>query len=983
MKNYSSIEKKSLKELAAEARLYRHDKSGARVLTISCQDDNKVFGIAFRTPAEDSTGVAHITEHSVLCGSEKYPLKDPFVELAKGSLNTYLNALTYADKTVYPVASRNEKDLDNLMDVYLNAVFYPNSNRDPRIMQQEGWHYELDEESNTLSVNGVVYNEMKGVFSSPDSVMGRQIMHALFPDTTYGNESGGDPKFIPELTFEQFRAFHERYYHPSNSYIFLYGDMDMEKKMAWLDECYLSSFEAIDPDSEVALQPAFSKMHEEEIAYSVGAQESLRRNTFLSWNAVVHGLDNKRNLAFSILDHALISSPGAPIRKALLDAGIGEDIYGGFEAGIRQPYFSVIAKGTDKSRKQAFLRIIEQELRKQAENGIDKKVLLSALNHDEFEYREADYGRTPKGLVYCLTALDIWLYGGKPWEYLECGEVYQELRQEIENGYFEQLIREELLDNPHSAVVICRPERGLTEKTEAETQKKLENILKSMDRDALEDLKETQEALRLFQEEPTAEEDMKKLPLLNITDISKEAEKLSYREDRHEGILTLYTEKDTRGIAYLKLLFNTAGLTEEELSYAGMLRSLLGNMATEKYTLQDLNSEILLHSGGIGYDVTAFPNVSRYNHYTGMFILDIRVMYDELHTVLDLIAEILHATKLDDRKRLKELLFEGRSRERMRIENAGHSYAVNRSTSYFSGTARYADLTDGISYYHFIEKQAETYEKDPELLESRLKQVAGKIFRTGHMMIALTAEKSGYSRLCEELPVWKKKMAALEAESCLYGEIDSMPYAAGENKEAQITIEGCRNEGFRTPSQVNFVARTGWFDPNVLPYTGALKVLKVILNYEYLWPRVRVKGGAYGCMSRFGRTGEGFLVSYRDPKLRETMDVYDDLPAYLREFQVTDRDMTKYIIGAVAEMDMPKTNHAVAGWTVNAFLSHVYNDDLQKERSEVLETDVQAIRALAPYVESMLNTGAWCTIGNNNMINAEKKLFRETKDLFI
>lgn len=973
MKSYELIETKRIEELATDACVYRHKKSGARIFTMRNSDDNKVFGIAFRTPAEDSTGVAHITEHSVLCGSEQFPLKDPFVELAKGSLNTFLNAMTYPDKTVYPIASTNDKDFDNLMHVYMDAVFYPNSVKDPRILAQEGWHYELETPESELQYNGVVYNEMKGVFSNPESVLERYIMHSLFPHTTYGNESGGDPVSIPDLSFDDFCAFHARFYHPSNSYIFLYGDLDMEKKLAWLDEHYLSRFDAINPNSDIPAEPAFDAMQESEISYSLGEQESTEHATYLSWNVVVDGFDSKKNLAFDILDFALLSAPGAPLKQALLDAGIGEDIFGGFEDGIRQPYFSVTAKGCEKNDREKFLKVIDQTLRKVVKEGLDRKTLLAAINHDEFQYREADYGRTPKGLVYCLTALDTWLYGGKPWDYLECEAQYQELRDDIEKGYFEKLIEECLLKNTHQALVILSPEKGLTEKREAELREKLAAIKSGKTTEELQRLVKETEELKRYQEEPTSEENLKKLPLLSIRDIGTKAEKFTYQEKRLVDTVVLYTESASRGISYLRLNFNTDVLTEEELPYAGFLKTVLGYMDTDLHSYQDLTSDVLLHTGGMNFDLNAYPDLQKYNHYTGMFSIDVKLLYGEMKTGLQLVREILTSTHFEDQKRMREILNEAKSRERMRVDGASHSYAVNRASSYFSGTGRYNDLTGGLSYYSFVQTIAKSFADDPGALIGKLREVAGKLFCMDNLFVSLLSEEEGWKCLEETFPDWKASMEKLEVPRETKPEENST--------EAQLHLMGNQNEAFRTPSQVNFVARAGRFDTKELPYTGALKVLKVILNYDYLWLNLRVKGGAYGCMSGFGRSGESYLVSYRDPHLKETLEVYEGLPEYIRSFTTSERDMTKYVIGAIADLDTPKTNLTKAVLSVSAYLSGVSNEMLQKERDEILATTEKDIRALAPYAEALLDTGASCTIGNAAEINKNEKEFLSLQDI--
>ena len=970
MEKYEVKDSRRIEELGTDAVLYRHRKSGARVLTMKNEDPNRVFCIAFRTPAADSTGVAHITEHSVLCGSKRFPLKDPFVELVKGSLNTFLNAMTYPDKTVYPIASTNEKDFENLMNVYMDAVLYPNCIRDERTFLQEGWHYELTEEQGPLTLNGVVYNEMKGAFSNPESVLERYTMHALFPDTTYGNESGGDPEEIPNLSYEAFCAFHQRYYHPSNSYIILYGDLDMEEKLAWLDREYLQDFDSIDPDSEIQVQKPFRKPKREEISFAVGDNEPLRKNTYLSCSMVLGDrLSAKEGMAFSVLDYALLSAPGAPLKQAILEAGIGDDVYGGFEEGIRQPYFSIVAKGADKKDEKKFRQLIHDTLLRLSEEGLDRRTLLSAINHDEFQYREADYGRTPKGLVYALTALDSWLYDGEPWENLLCEAIYRELREELDKGYFESLIRRSLLDNPHAAMVVVKPARGLTEKKAQALADRLSGILGAMSSAEKRAMIEKTAALKAYQDEPSTEAQLQTLPLLALEDIDKKAPGYHFTEGEKCGVRTLYTELSSRGILYLRLNFNTACLTEEEIPYAGLLKTVLAYMDTEKHSFQDLSSEIYLETGGINFDMTAYPDLEKYNHYTGVFSVDLKLLYTQIPTGLSLLTEILKTTRFGDVKRMTEILNEARSRERMRIEGAAHTYAINRGTSYFSGTGRYQDLCGGISYYRFVEQQAQAYGAAPEQLTERLTAVAEKLFRLDNLLLSAGAEAEGFRALETALPTWTEAFGAY-------------PVREQDCAGAQLLLSGNRNEGFRTPSQVNYVARVGRFDTEKLPYTGALKVLKKILCYEYLWQRLRVKGGAYGCMAGFGRSGEGYFCSYRDPHLKETMAVYEALPAYLREFRVSDRDMTKYIIGAISELDTPKTCCTQSLLSLSAYYSHVTNAVLQRERDEVLSTDVAAIRKLADYVEAVLQSGANCTIGGSSAVEEAAELFDTTEALF-
>ena len=524
LKTYDLIKEEELKGIQSKGYLMRHKKSGARVLLIENDDENKVFSIGFRTPPSDSTGVPHIMEHSVLCGSKNFPAKDQFVELVKGSLNTFLNAMTYPDKTVYPVASCNDKDFQNLMHVYMDAVLYPNIYEHEETFRQEGWSYKLDSADDKLSYNGVVYNEMKGAFSSPEGVLDRVVLNTLFPDTSYANESGGDPEVIPELTYEQFLDFHRTYYHPSNSYIYLYGDMDMEEKLCWLDREYLCHYEKKVVDSEIHLQEAFSEMKELEMPYSIASDESEDENTYLSYNKVIGtSLDRELYLAFEILDYALLSAPGAPLKTALTDAGIGQDIMGSYDNGIYQPIFSVIAKNADADQKDKFIEVIENVLTDIVKNGMDQKALEAGINYHEFRYREADFGNYPKGLMYGLQIMDSWLYDDdKPFIHIEALDTFAFLKKQVGTRYYEDLIQKYLLDNTHGAIVIVKPEKGRTARMDAELDAKLQEYKASLGDEEIREMVSRTKKLEEYQSEPESEEALERIPVLNREDISRE-----------------------------------------------------------------------------------------------------------------------------------------------------------------------------------------------------------------------------------------------------------------------------------------------------------------------------------------------------------------------------------------------------------------------------------------------------------------------------
>ena len=539
---YELVKEENLGDLGSKGYVLRHKKSGAHISLIENDDDNKVFYIAFRTPPMDSTGVPHIIEHTVLCGSDKYPLKDPFVELVKGSMNTFLNAMTYPDKTVYPVASCNDQDFKNLMDVYMDAVFHPNIYKDPEIFMQEGWHYELESRDDDLTINGVVYNEMKGAFSSPDDVVYREILSSLFPDNTYSVESGGDPKVIPELTYEEFLAFHKKYYHPCNSYIYLYGNMDMDERLDYLDREYLSKYDKIEMDSEIKKQKPFARPHVVDKTYQISSAEDEKDATYLAYTFVISdALDQELYQAFSVLEYALFSSPGAPVRTTLLEKGIGKDIMGSFDTGMLQPMFSVMARGANPEDKQAFVDTVQEVLLHQVAEGIDKKALLAGINASQFQFREADFGSFPKGLIFGLQCMDSWLYDeNQPFVHMHGIDVLDGLRKKVDTDYFEKLIETYLLANTHASVLMVEPKKGLVTEAEEQLKAELAEYKASMSEEEMDALIAQTKALKEHQQEPSSKEALECLPMLKRSDLKKEARPIDLVEKEVDGIKVLH-----------------------------------------------------------------------------------------------------------------------------------------------------------------------------------------------------------------------------------------------------------------------------------------------------------------------------------------------------------------------------------------------------------------------------------------------------------
>lgn len=979
--NYELIREEVLQDLNSQGTLLRHKKSGARVFLISNDDDNKVFTIGFRTPPANSTGVAHIMEHSVLCGSRKFPLKDPFVELAKGSLNTFLNAMTYSDKTLYPVASCNDTDFQNLMDVYMDATLHPRIYETDKIFRQEGWHYEMESAEAPLTINGVVYNEMKGAFSDPMSVLDRSLQASLYPDTAYGQESGGDPEVIPELSYEEFLDFHRRYYHPSNSYIFLYGNMDMEEKLNWLDQAYLKEYDAIDPDSELGIQKAFTEPKRLSIPY--GVEEGSDDGAFLAFGVTVGDLmDPVRYLAWNVIDYALLQAPGAPLREALINKKLCKDVSGGTDNGIAQPYFTLIAKQADENRMDEFLETIEAVLKEQVEKGLNQRTIAACLNSMEFRIREADFGSYPKGLVYGLQCFDSWLYDEKePFMHLSFDECFKCLRAHMEDGFYEKLIAESLLDNPHQIQMVMYPEVGLSGKKEAALAKKLAAKKAAMSEAEILAMVEGTKELKAYQEAEDAPEVVATIPLLSREDIRKEVNPY-HNELRHEaGGDIMFHEIFTSGITYLDIFFDLNGFTAEELQYAALLRTLFCYVNTKNYTYGELSDELGIHTGGLGTAITSFDSIHDTNDFLGVYSVGTKVTSDKLSFAFRMFKEILLTTDLRSRKRIQDLIAQNSNRYQQRMPNSGHSTAIGRAIASFSRSAKYSDLTSGLGFGRFIVDLDRHFEERAEEIMDKLEAVRTKIFKPSRMFVSITGDADAYGLLPEELEAF-----AAELKDAFGDEgAPSSQFNKGNcdyQLDEAVPLKPQGKYGLTTSGQVQYVAKCGNYKDAGLAFDPALRVLSVIMNYDYLWLNLRVKGGAYGCMSNFSRCGESYLVSYRDPNLSETLKVYEGIPEYLRSFEADEREMTKYIIGTFSDMDTPKTPKMMGNISMSAYFSGMTMELAQEARNRLLSIQSEDIRGLAPYVEAVLQGSTVCVVGSENKIEEEKALFDVTEPLF-
>lgn len=963
---YEILDEHRVEDVQSDGFILRHKKSGARIAILSNNDDNKVFYIGFRTPPEDETGVPHIIEHTTLCGSKKFPVKDPFIELAKGSLNTFLNAMTYPDKTVYPIASCNDQDFKNLMDVYLDAVFNPNITKYEEIFKQEGWHYELTGKDDELKINGVVYNEMKGAYSSPDEVLSSQIYRSLFPDNTYSKDSGGNPEYIPKLTYEAYLDFYHKYYHPSNSYIYLYGDMDVVERLEWLDKEYLSLYDYKKVNSEINKQPAFDEIKNVEAQYSITMDDSQENKTYLSYNRVVgDSLDEMLYQAFDVLDYALVSSPGAPVKQALIDAGIGDDVYGSYDAGILQPVFSFVAKNANASQADEFESIIENTLKEVVKTGINKEALLAGINSSEFKFREADFGQFPKGLLFGLNCLDSWLFDDmKPFIHLECLGTFAKLRKAVDTDYFEKLIQEYLLDNTHGSSVTVKPKRGLGNEREEALAKELSDYKASLSDEEIKKLIEDTEHLKKYQEEPSSDEDLRKLPMLTRADMKKNAMPFSNIEDELSDVKVVRHDIESNGIDYISFLFDAGDFAQSELGYLGLFTNALGLVSTEKYSYTDLANATNIYTGGISTGTASHPDIKDRNNFVFKLEVKLKVLEKNLDKALELMEQMLLTSDFTDTKRLGELVAQIKARLQANLSSSGHLVAAMRSMSSFSRYALYQDELKGIAFYRSICRIEKELSESPKSVSDKLAAIAKKLFARNRMLISFTGNNEAYGNA---KPSLEKVIAGFDKMSAI-------------GNQAEVHFNTAK-EAFIDASQIQYVAKTGDFICEGYEYTGALRLLRIILSYDYLWINVRVKGGAYGCMNTFLRSGESYFVSYRDPNLSDTLDVYDRIPEYIKSFSPDERDMTKYIIGTFSALDTPMNPEAKGSRSLSAYLEGITYEQIQKERNEILNAQPEDIRRLADLVEAVLKKDSICVIGNENMIKESAGLFENVEKL--
>lgn len=959
---FKLLKKDEVAEVASTAYTFEHVKSGARLFFLKNDDDNKVFSISFRTPPVDDTGVAHIVEHSTLCGSRKYPLKEPFVELVKGSLNTFLNAMTYPDKTMYPVASRNDKDFQNLMDVYLDAVFYPNMRTNPQVLMQEGWHYEIEKPEEPLRYSGVVYNEMKGALSSPDDLLESRIMHSLYPDTTYGHESGGDPEAIPDLTQEKFIAFHQKYYHPSNSYIYLYGDMDIEEKLAYLDDEYLSHFDRIPVPSKIDRQQEFGSLKRETVPYPVSADEGTEEKTFLTLNWTTgESLDPKTMMGLEILEHALLRTPAAPLRKALVDAKLGKDVDSIFENDMLQPFFSIIINNSEEDRLDKFYHLAMTKLQQLAENGIDRELLEASINLMEFRLREADFGSAPKGLIYGIRIMKSWLYGGDPETYLRYEDLLQQMKDGLTSRYFESLIEEYFLANPHRSLLAMVPDTELAARREQEQEEKLAKKKASLSKEEIESIIASTRALKERQQSPETEEALKTIPVLKLSDIRKKSYPLPLDVRELDGTKVLFSDVNTNGIAYLNLYFDVSSVTEEELPYLYLLSELIGMVDTKEHTYAELANLRNLHTGGMTSDVVVYTKKDEPGSMAPKLRIKAKALVKKLPELMALLKEIMTESQFTDEKRLQELIEQEEASIELNLQRSANQIIVSRLAAYLSKAGCYAD-EGGLPFYPFLKEFAEDFSGSLQKMQNVFKTLLPKVFNRQNLVLSITLQEKEYEAFTKAFAPLQQALSNEKFPAAAY-DWDIKPL----------------NEGLTSSSRVQYVGKAANFLRLGYHFTGSMAVLETLLRYDYFWTKIRVQGGAYGAFTGFNRNGFMYFGSYRDPNLKETLAVFDGTADYAANFEASEREMDKFIIGTMSGVDTPMTPMMKGDAAATCYLRGITEADRQQRRDEILATRQQDIRALAPLIDACMKENVLCVFGNDEKIAEAKDVFGAVK----
>lgn len=957
MESFELLRSETIAELNTEAKIYRHKATGAELLSMENDDENKCFGIAFRTPPSDSTGIAHILEHTVLCGSRKYPVKDPFVQLLKGSLQTFLNAFTYPDKTCYPVASQNLADFHNLVDVYLDAVFHPLITED--FFKQEGWHYELENKDDALTFKGVVFNEMKGVYSSPDSLLMEAAQQSLFPDTTYGLDSGGAPAAIPELTYEAFTAFHKRFYHPSNARIFFYGDDSIEERFAILEE-YLKDYSAIAPNSDVAIQQPFAEPLRVEKVYAVDAEdEDPKPMISLNW-ALPHPAEPLTHLALELLNHILIGATASPLRKELIESGLGEDLTSsGMETHMLQMAYYVGLKGVKEENLPAVEALIQDTLKDLAENGIPKGDIDAAINTIEFELRENNTGGFPRGLSIMLKALNAWNYDADPLALVSFEDVLTQLHKSLADDprFFEKLIQKHFIDNPHRSILILRPDPEAAAREEAREQAQLDLAESNLSEADREQLVEETNHLQKLQATPDSPESIATIPLLKREDLDKAIRHVERKQEKIAETPTLLHPLFTNGILYLDLSFDVSGLPAEDIPYLCLLGSAMLEMGTKNEDYVSLSQRISCETGGISTSLLS-TSLDKDGGTVTRFNIRSKCMIPQCSELLDILHDIMLLPSFDQQERFKQILLEHKMGMESAIVPNGHMTISTRMAARNNRAGWLREQTGGFSGLQFLRQLLDDVDNNWPAVAARYLSVAKHLFTRDSLLVNVTVSETEAPKMFQCLESFLEKVPMLG------------PSPAADWPSADLP--NC--EALTGQTMVNYVGRSANLYNCGYELHGSSLAITNYLRTAWLWEKIRVQGGAYGGRCGFDmRSGNFSFSSYRDPNIVSSLEAYDQTADFLKNLELDEDELTRALIGAIGQLDAYQLPDAKGYSDTLRYLLNYSDEERQKLRDEVLATTVEDFHRFGEALEKAMINSCTVIVASPESIAAARK----------
>lgn len=959
---FKLVEDKPLSEINSNALVFEHVKSGARLLYLQNDDENKVFSISFYTPPSDDTGVNHVIEHSVLYGSEKYPVKSPLMQVLKDSVSNFANALTFSDRTEYPFATNNYKDFKNLLGIYMDAVFYPNFRYEPKIFSQEGWHYELNSKDSDLSYNGVVYNEMKGNYSSPDVLLQDNVMKSLFPNTLYNFESGGDPEVIPQLTRDKALETYNKYYTPSNSYIYLSGKLDILDTLKFLDEQYLSKFDKKTIDSTIPTQKPFNQRTEKDADYAVPVGSDTNNKTYLSLNYAINVNGNSDDIyGLQLLNAMLLSSNSSILSNAIIQNGFGSSAQGSFNVNLAEPVFQIQVSGANEQNKDNYTKFIDAALTNIAKGGIDKNTIDSVFNSAEISLR-AQKTVGSRGLNFDEDAIAGWMYYGNPTTYLESEKSFANIKKSIDSGYFENLIQKYFIDNKHSSLVVLKPKAGLQEEMDANAKKTLADFKSKLSDSEIDSLVKQTKDLKAWQDTPDTKEALSSIPTLSLSDINTNTSTTPLIEKDVDGVKVLDHPIYTNKLDYMNMYFDSSTVSQDKLPYLYLLSDILGQLGTEKHSSAEVYSKEL-NIGGLSFTPYVIPKFENDTVYYPKFIVSCNTLGGNLPDAMNLISEIINTSKFDDKEQLKTTIKSLKSGLTSYITNDPSNTSTTKVQSYFSPLGQYNETGD-LQFYNFVSDLDTNFDSKADEIIKNLKDVSSLVFNKENLTVGITADDNEYDKFQQSLTTLLNQIGDSKLQTYSYKFDDT-----------------AKNEGLMIPSQVQYIAEGYNINKLGYKYSGNMLVLSKILTTEYLMNEVREKGGAYGTSFSISPQGNALFTSYRDPNLKETLDTFDKAGDFLRNFKADDSQMTSYILGIVNSKDASLDPSSRGTSADIAYISGETMQDAEQISKEILNTKSQDISAYANMIDAITKQSTYCVIGNDTKIQENKDLFTNVTDV--